>query len=39
MITDNKRWNSPRYILGESYGGIRGPLLVSELRSGRHYAN
>ena len=25
-ITDNKRWNSPRYILGESYGGIRGPL-------------
>ena len=33
-ITDNNRWNSPRYILGESYGGIRGPLLVSELRSG-----
>ena len=33
-ITDNKGWNSPRYILGESYGGIRGPLLVSELRSG-----
>ena len=33
-ITDNKRWNSPKYILGESYGGIRGPLLVSELRSG-----
>jgi Carboxypeptidase C (cathepsin A) len=33
-INDNKRWNSPRYILGESYGGIRGPLLVSELRSG-----
>ncbi len=33
-ISDNNRWNSPRYILGESYGGIRGPLLVSELRSG-----
>jgi carboxypeptidase C (cathepsin A) len=33
-ITDSKRWNSPKYILGESYGGIRGPLLVSELRSG-----
>ena len=33
-INDNNRWNSPRYILGESYGGIRGPLLVSELRSG-----
>tara|TARA_A100001015_G_scaffold122303_1_gene135579 strand:+ start:31 stop:1533 length:1503 start_codon:yes stop_codon:yes gene_type:complete len=33
-ISDNSRWNSPRYILGESYGGIRGPLLVSELRSG-----
>ena len=33
-ITDSKRWNSHKYILGESYGGIRGPLLVSELRSG-----
>lgn len=33
-ISDNKRWASPKYILGESYGGIRGPLLVRELQSG-----
>ena len=26
-ITDSKRWNSPKYILGESYGGIRGPFV------------
>jgi carboxypeptidase C (cathepsin A) len=22
-ITDNGRWQSPKYLLGESYGGIR----------------
>jgi carboxypeptidase C (cathepsin A) len=22
-ITDNNRWNSPKFVLGESYGGIR----------------
>lgn len=33
-ITDHERWASPKYILGESYGGIRGPLLVRELQSG-----
>jgi len=33
-ISDKGRWASPKYILGESYGGIRGPLLVRELQSG-----
>jgi carboxypeptidase C (cathepsin A) len=23
FITDNNRWNSPKFVLGESYGGIR----------------
>ena len=27
-ITQHDRWNSPKYILGESYGGIRSSLLV-----------
>lgn len=33
-ITEQGRWASPKYILGESYGGIRGPLLVRKLQSG-----
>ena len=33
-LSDNQRWASPKYVLGESYGGIRGPLLVRELQSG-----
>ena len=33
-IQDNNRWNSPKYILGESYGGIRGPQMLKELRNG-----
>jgi carboxypeptidase C (cathepsin A) len=33
-ISDHGRWASPKYILGESYGGIRGPLLVRELQGG-----
>lgn len=33
-IADNGRWASPKFILGESYGGIRGPLLVRELQGG-----
>ena len=33
-ITDHGRWASPKFILGESYGGIRGPLLVRELQGG-----
>ncbi len=29
----NDRWLSPKFILGESYGGIRGNLLVNYLQS------
>ena len=31
-ITTHNRWNSPKYILGESYGGIRSSLLVPRLQ-------
>jgi len=34
-VTENGRWASPRYILGESYGGIRSAGLVHHLQS-RH---
>ncbi|HLQ36374.1 MAG TPA: peptidase S10 [Planctomycetota bacterium] len=33
-LTENKRWSSPKYLLGESYGGIRSALLLSELQGG-----
>jgi carboxypeptidase C (cathepsin A) len=29
----NNRWTSPKYIMGESYGGIRGNLLTNYLQS------
>jgi carboxypeptidase C (cathepsin A) len=32
FITMHGRWNSPKYILGESYGGIRASLLVPRLQ-------
>ncbi len=32
FITTHDRWNSPKYILGESYGGIRSALLVPRLQ-------
>jgi carboxypeptidase C (cathepsin A) len=32
FITQHARWNSPKYILGESYGGIRASLLVQRLQ-------
>lgn len=31
-LTAHDRWNSPKYILGESYGGIRGAMLVPRLQ-------
>jgi len=34
-ITDSARWLSPIVIAGESYGGIRGPLLAMELHNSR----
>jgi len=32
-VTENKRWGSPKYLLGESYGGVRAAGLSSELQS------
>lgn len=32
-ITENGRWNSPKYLLGESYGGIRVAGLSQHLQS------
>ena len=32
FITIYNRWNSPKYLLGESYGGIRTSLLVPRLQ-------
>lgn len=32
-ITENKRWGSPKYLCGESYGGIRAAGLSSHLQS------
>jgi len=32
FLTQHNRWNSPKYILGESYGGIRSSLLVPRLQ-------
>src|SRR5260221_1767727 len=31
FITTYNRWNSPKYVLGESYGGIRTSMLVPRL--------
>jgi carboxypeptidase C (cathepsin A) len=32
FITTHNRWNSPKYLLGESYGGVRSALLVERLQ-------
>jgi len=32
-VSENKRWSSPKYILGESYGGVRAAGLSSTLQS------
>lgn len=32
-VTENGRWGSPKYVLGESYGGIRGAGLADHLQS------
>ncbi len=36
-VTDNRRWNSPKYLAGESYGTCRA-ALVSEVLSTRNIA-
>ena len=32
-VTENKRWSSPKYLLGESYGGVRAAGLAALLQS------
>ena len=32
FITRHDRWNSPKYVMGESYGGIRTAMLVPRLQ-------
>lgn len=32
-VTENRRWASPKFILGESYGGIRSAGLAQHLQS------
>lgn len=32
-VTENDRWGSPKYLLGESYGGIRASGLSDHLQS------
>ncbi len=31
-VTENRRWSSPKYLLGESYGGVRAAGLSGELQ-------
>jgi len=33
-LTENQRWNSPKYLAGESYGTTRAVALVNELTGG-----
>jgi carboxypeptidase C (cathepsin A) len=35
FVSDNNRWNSPKYLFGESYGTTRGAAIVDWLRSRR----
>ena len=32
-VTENKRWSSPKYVLGESYGGVRAAGLAEHLQT------
>jgi carboxypeptidase C (cathepsin A) len=31
-VTENKRWSSPKFLLGESYGGVRAAGLAAHLQ-------
>ena len=33
FLTKFGRWNSPKYVFGESYGTIRGPVLTLDLQN------
>jgi carboxypeptidase C (cathepsin A) len=34
-LSDNNRWSSPKYLLGESYGTTRGAAIINYLRERR----
>ena len=34
-LSDNSRWSSPKYLLGESYGSTRAPGILNYLRARR----
>ena len=34
-LTDNDRIDAPAYLVGESYGGFRGPLIAEKLQTDR----
>ena len=34
-VSDNNRWTSPKYLLGESYGTTRGAAILNYLRARR----
>lgn len=36
-ITEHRRWNSPKFVMGESYGSIRAPVLARALMGGPLY--
>ncbi len=38
FVSDNNRWTSPKYLLGESYGTTRGAAIVNYLRERRALA-
>ena len=33
-LTENKRWNSPKFVMGESYGAVRAAVLSNTLMGG-----
>jgi len=37
-LTQNRRWDSPKYLMGESYGSARAALLPRALMGGPTYA-
>jgi carboxypeptidase C (cathepsin A) len=37
-VSDNERWSSPKYLLGESYGTTRAAAIVNYLRAHRSFA-
>src|SRR5215831_16900030 len=37
-VSDNHRWNSPKYLIGESYGTTRGAAIVDFLQSNLNMA-